>query len=324
VLVGPARGRAAGEPDAPKGSSTWTTHAALVVVQFAFASQAVEAKLAMLSRSEGGEGIFPEAIAFVRMIGGAIFFQLVGPWVAGAPRADKPRLDGRMHAKLAVLGALGVAINQALFLSGLRLSSPFVVSVLGASIPVLTAVIAVVLRKETATVRTGVGLALALAGVLFLTGAGSVGPQVGVDRGAVLVALNCVSYSSYVVLSRDIVRQLGSFRVMAWVFTYAALMFAPVGVRPLLETLPHVGTRGALLLAYIVLVPTVIAYGLNAWALGRSSAIVVTIYIYVQPLLAGVLARVQLGYPISARAGFAALLILSGVAATTRRRTMPR
>jgi drug/metabolite transporter (DMT)-like permease len=286
-------------------------------VQFAFASQAVEAKLAMLSRSEGGEEIFPEAIAMVRMIGGAIFFQAAaGPW-----KTARPPLGARMHARLFGLAALGVAINQALFLAGLRTSTPFVVSVLGASIPVLTAALAVVFRKEVATLRMGIGLLLAVAGVLWLTGVGSRrAAHGGVDEGAVLVALNCVSYSAYVVFSRDVVREVGSFRTMAWVFTYAALMFAPLGVGPLLRLLPVATPRGWLLLAYIVVVPTVIAYGLNAWALARSSATVVTIYIYVQPLIAGVLARVQLGYAVSSRAALAAVLILAGVAVTSLRR----
>ena len=39
-------------------------------------------------------------------------------------------------------------------------------------------------------------------------------------------------------------------------------------------------------LGYIVLVPTIIAYGLNAWALARTSASVLTIFIYVQPIIA--------------------------------------
>ena len=39
----------------------WATHAALVVVQFAFASQAVEAKIAMSPRPSGGEAIAPAA-----------------------------------------------------------------------------------------------------------------------------------------------------------------------------------------------------------------------------------------------------------------------
>jgi drug/metabolite transporter (DMT)-like permease len=294
-------------------SPRWATHAALLVVQIAFASQAVEAKLAMLPRAQGGEAIAPEAIAMVRMVGGAIFFQAIAFFARASPRLEKGT-----HARLLGLSVIGVAANQALFLGGLRRSSPFVVSVLGATIPVFAAGLSVVLRKEAASVRTGIGLALAVAGVLWLAGVGAVHVDPGESLGAWLVTVNSLSYAAYVVLSRATIRELGTFRMLAWVFSYAAIVFAPLGVPALWAT--ELTARGALLLAFIVAVPTVLAYGLNAWALARSTPTIVTIYIYVQPLIAGGLARIQLGTPISARAASAAVLIAAGVGVTVFRR----
>jgi drug/metabolite transporter (DMT)-like permease len=333
-----AFGSESGTAKSSRGPSAWATHAALLLVQVAFASQAVEAKLAMLPRAQGGEEIRPETLAMVRMIGGALFFQAAvlsnGAGVLQASRGDAEPVRApaaaaessrlKRHAKLALLAALGVAVNQALFLAGLRASTPFVVSILGATIPVLTAALAVLFRKERASWRTGVGLVLALTGVLWLTGVGSVASQgAAADYGAMLVALNCLSYSAYVVFSRDVVIELGTSRLMAWVFTYGALLFAPLGLAPLLSDLPEISGRGWALLAYIVLVPTILAYGLNAWALARTTASIVTIYIYLQPLIAGLLARIQLGHSVSSRAGFASLLILAGVAVTTLRLRAP-
>jgi drug/metabolite transporter (DMT)-like permease len=65
--------------------------------------------------------------------------------------------------------------------------------------------------------------------------------------------------------------------------------------------------------AYIVTVPTILAYIANAWALGRSSATLVTIYIYLQPVLTAALAWVQLGQTVSERLVVSALLIVAGV-----------
>jgi drug/metabolite transporter (DMT)-like permease len=332
-----ALGAESGTAKSSRGPSGWATHAALVLVQVAFASQAVEAKLAMLPRALGGEEIRPETLAMGRMIGGALFFQaaVLGNRARAlrSSRAeaepDRPAAAAapswlRRHAKHAILAALGVAVNQALFLAGLRASTPFVVSILGATIPVLTAALAVLFRKERASWHTNVGLLLALSGVLWLTGVGSVSFHEGAaDYGAMLVALNCLSYAAYVVFSRDAVIELGSVRFMAWIFTYGALLFAPLGLPPLLTDLPAISGRGWALLAYIVVVPTILAYGLNAWALARSTASIVTIYIYLQPLIAALLARVQLGYAVPSRAGLASLLILAGVAVTTRRPRAP-
>jgi drug/metabolite transporter (DMT)-like permease len=272
-------------------------------VQFAFASQAVEAKVAMMPRAEGGEEIFPEALAMIRMLGGALFFQALvrARGLQGAPisRAD--------HARLAGLSILGISLNQTLFLMGLRWTTPFSGSLLGATIPIFAAGLAVMFGKEKASWRTASGLTLALLGVLSLIGNGSL------DRGAILVAINCLSYAAYVVLSRDVVVRVGALRAIAWMFTYAAVMFLPLGMRPLLAQLPALTPRGWLFAGYILAIPTIVAYLLNAWALGRSSATLVTVYIYLQPLLAALLAWAQLGHGISQRAWLAAVLILAGL-----------
>jgi drug/metabolite transporter (DMT)-like permease len=272
-------------------------------VQFAFASQAVEAKVAMLPRSEGGEEIFPEALAMIRMLGGALFFQAIVT-ARGARGARISRAD---HARLAGLSILGIALNQTLFLMGLRWTTPFSVSLLGATIPVFAAGLAVLMGKEKGSWRTAAGLTLALLGVFSLVGNGSL------DRGAILVALNSLSYAAYVVLSRDVVLRVGALRTVAWIFTYAALLFAPFGMRPMLTQLPELTPRGWAFVLYILALPTIVAYLLNAWALARSSATLVTIYIYLQPLLAALLAWAQLGYGISKRAWIAAVLILLGL-----------
>ena len=283
-------------------------------MQFAFASQAVEAKLAMMPRGLGGEEIFPEALAMVRMLGGALFFQAILRLrrTHGGPitRAD--------HARLAGLSILGIALNQTLFLMGLRWTTPFSASILGATIPIFAAGLAVLFGKERLSWRTVVGLSLALLGALSLVGNGSL------DQGAILVALNSLSYAAYVVLSRDVVRRVGTLRALAWIFTYAALLFLPFGLRPMLVQLPALTPRGWMFALYILALPTITAYLLNAWALARTSATLVTVYIYLQPVLAALLAWAQLGSGISRRAGLAAVLILVGLGIVASRQPPKR
>lgn len=143
----------------------------------------------------------------------------------------------------------------------------------------------------------------------WLTGRGAL------DLGALVVAVNSLSFAAYVVLSReDAVRRLGAVRVVAWVFTYGALLFSPIGLLPAVHQVFELGPRGWAFVVYIVVVPTIVAYALNAWALARSSPTLSSmVYICLQLLLAAALARVQLGQSVSGRAGVAALLILGGL-----------
>lgn len=266
-----------------------------------------------MPRALGGEEIFPEALAMIRMLGGALFFRAI----ACARKSDLPPISRADHLRLAGLSIIGIALNQTLFLLGLRWTTPFSVSLLGATIPVFAAALAVLFGKERLSWRTAVGIALAMSGVVSLIGIGSL------DRGAILVALNSLSYAAYVVLSRDVVLRVGALRAVVWIFTYAAILFAPLGMRPMLATLPALTPRGWGFVLYILAMPTIVAYLLNAWALARSSATLVTIYIYLQPLIAALLAWVQLGTGITQRAWIAAALILVGLGVVVSRAREP-
>ena len=287
----------------------WATHAALIAVQIAFASQAVEAKIAMTPLSAGGEGVPPAALAMARMLAAAVAFQAlarIGGWLTPTSRRDQLTLAG--------LSIIGISANQGLFLLGLRSTTAMVAVLVSVTIPVFAAGIAVIVGQERPNPRTFIGIFCAVLGIVCLTGVRAL------DRGALIVALNSLSYASYVVFSRNIVRRLGAWTAITWLFTWGALLFAPIGAATLSRGVPVWTPRGWAFVAYIVLVPTMVAYLANAWALGRSSVSLVAVYIYLQPLLAAVLAWVQLGQRLTVRLGVASFLVLLGVLVVATRR----
>jgi drug/metabolite transporter (DMT)-like permease len=285
-------------------------HLALLLVQLSFATGAVEGKLAMAPLADGGGGVSPLALAMTRMLAAALVFQAAGR-ALGLVRA----ISRRDHVAVLGLALLGVVVNQILFLVGLRLTSAVSAALLCATIPVFTAVIAVAARREQGSPRLVAGLVVAVLGVLWLTGVRSV------DRGSLLVAANCLAYSAYVVFARDVIVRMGAATFITWVFTWGAIVLAPVGLPAVVRDVPAWGARAYVLVAVVVLVPTIVAYAVNAWALGRAEATLVAIYVCLQPVLAAVLARVQLGHALHARMGGSAALIFAGVfLVATRRR----
>jgi len=278
-------------------------------VQAAFASGAVEGKLAMSPAAVGGGDVPPLAVAAFRMLGAAAFFA-----AAGRAFGVRWRLGLREHAALVGLSLLGVVVNQTLFLAGLRLTSAVNAALLGVTIPVFTAAIAVLVGHERGHRRMWAGLALAAAGVLYLTGIHEP------DRGVVLVAVNSLSYALYVVFARRAITRLGAGTVVAWVYVWAVALFVPFAAPTMIDAMPGMNARGWVLCAYIVAVPTILAYGLNAWALGRARASVVTVFVFLQPVLAALLAWAQLGQTPPPRTAVAALLIGLGVSLVSWRR----
>ena len=289
-------------------AQAWKVHGSLWIVQIAFASQAVEGKVAMTELDKGGGGVAPVALAMTRMAAAAIFFV-----VFTRLRGVLAKTTAREKLALAGLSVLGISLNQTLFLVGLKQTSPTAAALLSVTIPVFTAGMAVIARVERVSAPLVSGLALALVGVLWLTGVRAI------DRGAAIVTLNSLSYSAYIVLSRRIIQKLGALTVVTWIFVFGALTFAPLGLPTLVRDAPHWTGRSYALVAYIVAAPTIIAYSCNAWALGRSTPSLVTIYVNLQPILAALLAWVQLGQPLGSRVIVAAAFILAGVALVVTR-----
>lgn len=264
----------------------------------------------MKALSLGGGGVDPFALAMARMVGAAVFFQVLMR-ASGALRPVS-RPDRLLIAGLAFLG---IVLNQTLFLVGLRLTTAFASAVLGVTIPVFTAALAVAFRVEAPSPRTAVGLALAIAGVLWLTGAGSL------DLGALAIAANCLSYSLYIVLSHRVIARVGALTLVTWLFTWGALLFAPIGAPVLLRGVTTWNGHTWAIVSVVVAVPTIVAYSVNAWALGRSNPTLVTVYVYLQPLLTALLQWIQFGEAATARALLAAGPIFAGVIVIATRRS---
>jgi drug/metabolite transporter (DMT)-like permease len=292
--------------------SPWAVHGALVVVQVAFAAGAVEGKLALGPTEAGGGGVSPLALAMARMLGAALFFQVLTRLRPGG----LPPLSRADHGRAIGLSVLGIVLNQALFLIGLRITTAFAAALLGATIPVFTAALAVALRIEKPSARTAVGLALAVAGVVSLTGFHSL------DLGALAIAANCLSYSLYLVLAKRTVERVGALNLVTWLFTWGVLVFSPFGGPKVVSGALEWGTRGWALVAFMIAGPTIVAYLFNAWALARSNPTVVSVYIYLQPLFAAVLQWVQLGETVERRAVVATAFILAGVGVVTTRKAL--
>jgi drug/metabolite transporter (DMT)-like permease len=108
--------------------------------------------------------------------------------------------------------------------------------------------------------------------------------------------------------------------VITWIFIIGTVATLPAGV----VSLSRIQVRSIPLIvwfevAYIIVLPTAGAYFLNAWALARVPPSTVAVYIYLQPLVAFVLAPIVLGEVLGIRAIISTLLIFAGVYLVTRR-----
>ena len=287
-------------------SSALPVHAALVAVQLLFALWPV-AGASLLHH------LRPAALVGVRLALGAPLLALV----AGLHRRRPPAL--RDLARLAGLGALGISLNQLLFVQGLSQSGPVNASVAVLLIPPFTLGGAVLLCRERARPARLAGVGIALLGGLVLVGAERFdGSSARLWGNAMLVA-NTACYALYLVLARATIARLGALRTVAWVMLLGALEALPITLGPTLDvywsSLPVSAWGG---IAFVVLGPTVLTYFLNAWALGKSESSIVAIYVYLQPPLAALASYLLLDVTPTPSALAAAFVIAIGVALAAR------
>ncbi|MGZ4808973.1 MAG: DMT family transporter [Thermoanaerobaculia bacterium] len=275
-------------------------HAALFGAATLFSLNYIVSKVAMRSFA-------PLTFAYLRILGSALLLHV------SAPR-DRTPIDRADFWRLAGFSLLAVAFNQTLFLTGLALTSAHVAAILITAMPVFTLAIALVLRREQGTPRKIAGIVLAAVGALMIVGGERIEGTRDSMLGALCIVLNSLSYALYLVLSKPMMARLSARRVVTRMFDVAAMAMIPIAIVPLIHQKWSVIPGSAWLgLVVVIAGPTVGAYLINAWALDRADSSLVAAYIYVQPVLATLMAAAFLGERMRAGVAVAAMLIFAGV-----------
>jgi len=255
------------------------------------------------------------ALVAFRVAGAALAFILIG-----AIRGRVGRIQKRDWPLLVVSSLLGVVLNQWLFVKGLSLTTVINATLLGTTIPIFTLLVSIALRTDRASLRRTFGILLSAGGVVYLIGPGSVEFSSATRLGDLLIVTNSLCYGTYIAISKDLMTRYSALTVISWIFIVGSIATVPAAATNISHVpLANVSATVWVAIAYIVVVPTVGAYYLNAWALGRVPPSTVAVYIYLQPLIAFSLAPLLLGEKLNWRTIVAAALIFAGVLVVTRR-----
>ena len=279
-------------------------HLVLVIVQLLFASLAIAGRFVLPHFPAG-------ALVTVRVLGAAAVLLVVnaalgGRWVR----------DPRDLLRLAVLGMLGIAANQTLFLYGLQHTTAINATILVTTVPVFTVLGSVLTRREPPSILKFAGIGLAGLGAVYLIGPDRISLAPDVALGNALIVLGMMCYAAYFLYSRSVLGRYGSITVSFYVMLFAAFGVLPFGLAAISDMdLSSISGTVWLWVAYIVIFPTILTYLLNIWALQRVSSNVVAVFIYLQPLFAAAVAPLVLkGEQLTGRGMLAGLAIFAGLA----------
>ncbi|HLG05128.1 MAG TPA: DMT family transporter [Gemmatimonadales bacterium] len=277
--------------------------AALIVVQVIYASGVLVGKYILPTVPA------PVIVTLRMVIASAAFY--------AAHRAYRSRMPslGSDWARFALLGILGGAGNQFLILTGLTRTTAINTAIMIPMIPIFTVLFGWLLRLDRPGGLKWAGVAVAAGGTAYLIGPErvSLGPEVTLGNILVLagMAFNALAF----LLSKDLLRRHPPVTV-AFCLTIAGL----IGVLPLgVLAADSVDTsaltpRVMMWLAYMVVFPTTVTYFLNLWSLRQASPVLVTSFIYLQPLFAMAVAPLVLeGERLTLPVVVAGILIFTGV-----------
>jgi drug/metabolite transporter (DMT)-like permease len=258
----------------------------------------------------------PATLLFTRTLLGAL---VVTGWLVAQGRLGP--LPARAWPRLVVLALLGLVLTQLLQAHALLRSTSASTAWLVAMNPVVTALLAAWLLGERLAGKV-TGLALAFGGALLVVSRGtSLAAALALPstRGDLLTLVSTVAWSLYTVAGRGFVSRYPAPAVTAHLLVLASAIFLPTAMAAgAWRELASLSPTGWLCLAYLGVGCSGVAFLLYYRALEHLEAAQVAAFIYIEPLVAQVLATALLGEPVTAAVVIGGIAILAGVYLVTR------
>lgn len=275
-----------------------------------FTAEVIWGLMSPIAKSAMNSGFDGVSVVSFRVAGAAVLF-----WLASfvGPREHIPAKD---ILKLAGAGLLGIVFNQCLFNIGLSITSPVNASIVTTSMPIFAMILSFFILKEPITWKKGFGVAIGCCGalILILSSAHAGNAKVGDIRGDIMCLCAQFSFALYLALFNSLIRKYNMFTVNKWMFTWASLFVLPfTGWH--VSQLPWASFTAAtwLEVGYVVVFGTFVSYLLSVVAQGVLRPTVVSVYNYVQPIVA-VAVSVAVGLSVfTLPQAIAVILVFSGV-----------
>jgi drug/metabolite transporter (DMT)-like permease len=258
------------------------------------------------------EEISPITIVWLRFLMGVVILGLV---VLLRRQLTLP--DRKEWGYFALLGFLGITFHQWLQSNALQTSEAGTTAWIVSTTPIFMAVLGWFLLKERLGWTKNTGILLAFLGVLVVVSRGNLG-SISIGKfgapGDVLVLISAVNWSVFSALSRRGLKtyaaSLMMFYIMllGWLFT-TLLFFTTSGI----GEIPSMTFRGWLAVGFLGIFCSGLAY--IAWydALQALSTAQTGVFLYIEPLIAVVVAFFILGEAITPASLVGGAVILFGV-----------
>ncbi len=276
-----------------------------------FAACAAWGLMAPLGKDAMDHGISGTVLVSFRVVGAAVCF-----WLTSFFGRHKEEVAGRDLLMFFFAGMLAIVFNQCCFTVGLSLTSPVNASIVTTTLPIATMLLAALFLKEPVTGKKVAGIVCGATGALLLIMGSRNGAQKGSGNltGDLLCLTAQCSFAVYLTVFKNLIRKYSVVTCMKWMFLYASAVILPftgqqLAALPWTEIPPTAWAETF----FVVFVATYLAYIMMMTGQKLLRPTVVSMYNYVQPIVASIVS-VAAGLGVFGWSqGTAVLLVFSGV-----------
>ena len=266
----------------------------------------------------GGHQISPIAIFTLRSLGAGMIFWLLSLFMP----AEK--VDNQDYLKIFAAAFLGYFITQLSFLMAIPDVTPMHCSIISSMSPIYTMFIAAIVLKEPLSYQKAGGVLLSLCGIVFLIMNNSNGGS-GVTEsklsGILLMFVNSLSFSLYLGIFKPVIAKYSVVTFMKWIFLFSALMSLPLSFREVFSlSWTQIPPAQMWELGYLIVFATFFAYFLIPYGQKLIRPTLVSMYSYIQPIIATVISIIIGMDILTWQKILAAAMVFGGVIIVSRSR----
>ena len=260
--------------------------------------------------------ISPLALFTLRSLGAGALFWFISFF------KPKERVERRDLPKILAASVLGFFLTQITFLMAISQITPMDCSIVASLSPIYTMFIAAFTLKEPISAKKVGGVALSLCGILYLIINSVTATSTTIQTtpvGVLLIVANSLCFSLYLGIFKPIIGKYSVITFMKWIFLFSTLLSLPFSAKELL-TIEFAALPLSYIaeLAFLIFCATFVTYFLIPIGQKRLRPTLVSMYSYVQPIIAIVVSICVGMDTLSWQKVVAAITVFSGVIIVSR------
>lgn len=223
------------------------------------------------------------------MVGAAACFWLLSAF------CKREHVDHRDMLKIFFASLFALVFNQGVYIFGLSMTSPIDASIVTTTLPIVTMIIAAIYLKEPVTNLKVLGIFVGAMGALILIMSSQ---TAGGGNSSIIGDLLClvaqISFSIYLTVFKGLSQKYSPITLNKWMFVYASMCYIPFSYHDVASIQwTEISTAAFVQVGYVVVGGSFLAYIFIMTAQRLMRPTVVSMYNYMQPIVASIAAIIM-------------------------------